>query len=529
MLKETKTSTLDILREKAEQLISADKNSNRSVQMMEVKRLFHELRVQQIELEMQNDELQNATNELELGRINFSNLFELAPISYFVISQTGITRNVNYAGIKLFDADKNSMVGKLFLLNIHPEDRDRFYIYFKQLFTSPDAQTCSIRLIKKNQDILNVQIDGIAVKDSTLNPNCYLTVTDFTAKQQAEQKLQEAKKTLEIALEASSAGIWEIDTVTGKIYFDDFCLALYGLEKGSFDGKYETLINGVYQNDRKNVDHDIRQAIIWEKEFNIRFRVSSYNQGLKYVQARAQVVTDQQQKKRFIGTFTDISDKMIMEMEASRIKEEQQQMILSAGLQAEENEKKRISEILHNGIGQMLYAVKLNINQLKNTEEKPSYDYLMQLLNQSIRDIRNISFELAPSILTDFGLAATLEDMAVRLSSNKLKVDTKVSHTCKSLPFQTQLNIFRMVQELVNNSIKHAQASNISVEVIKKAKKTFITVADNGIGFDTENSKEAPKGIGLSSIKNRLRLYKGTLTIESSPQTGTSVQASLKH
>lgn len=204
-------------------------------------------------------------------------------------------------------------------------------------------------------------------------------------------------------------------------------------------------------------------------------------------------------------------------------------MILAAGLQAEENEKKRISEVLHNGIAQMLYAVKLNIDQLKNTEEKPSYDHLMQLLNQSIRDVRNISFELAPSILTDFGLAATLEDMAFRLSSNNLKVGTKVSHTCKSLPFQTQLNIFRIVQELVNNSIKHAQASNISIDVNKKVKNTFITVADNGIGFETNNTAETPKGIGLSSIKNRLRLYIGTLNIESSPQTGTTVQISLKH
>lgn len=478
---------------------------------------------------MQNDELQNTTIELEHRRINFSNLFELAPISYFVTNQTGIIENVNSAGIKLFDADKNSLVGKPFLLSIYPEDRDKFYIYFKKLFVSATAHTCKIRLVNQNREILNVQIDGIAVQYSPINQSCYLTLTDFTAKQQAEQKLKEVNKTLEIALEALSTGIWEIDIVTGKIYFDDFCLALFGFEKGSFDGTYETLIDKVYQHDRKNVGHDIRQAIIREKEFDIRLRVNSYNQGLKYLQARAQVVTDQQQKIRFIGTFTDISDKMIMEMEASRIKEEQQQMILSAGLQAEENEKKRISEVLHNGIAQMLYAVKLNIDQLKNLKEEPSFDYLMQLLNQSIRDIRNISFELAPSILNDFGLAATLEDMSLRLSNNKLKVDTKVSHTSKSLPFQTQLNIFRIVQELVNNNIKHAQAGNISIEVTKKDRNTFITVADNGIGFDTKNSIKTPKGIGLSSIKNRLRLYEGTLNIESKPKFGSTITINLKH
>jgi PAS domain S-box-containing protein len=522
-------SMLDILREKAEQLLSASKNSNTDVEMMEVKRLFHELQIHQLELEMQNDELQNATVELERRRIDFSNLFELAPTGYFVTNQTSIIQNVNFAGTKLLGVDKGNLINKPFLLNIHQEDRDLFYVYFHKLFSNDNAQTCYLRLVKQNQEVLTVQIVGIATKSTAVNTICYLTVTDVSEKQKAEQKLKEANKTLEIALEASSTGIWEIDIITGKIYLDDFCHALYGFEKGGFDGNYDTLISRTYLHDRKNVDHDMRQAILQEKEFNIKFRVNVPNYGIKYVQARAQVVTDLHQKKRFIGTFIDISDKTMMEIEASRIKEEQQQMILSAGLQAEENEKKRISEILHNGIAQMLYAVKLNINQLKNTEEKPSFDHLMQLLNQSIRDVRNVSFELAPSILTDFGLAATLEDMAGRLSNSQLSVQTKVNHIAKSLPFQIQLNIFRIIQELVNNSIKHGKASLIQIEVNKKAKNTFIIVTDNGIGFEANKEDETPKGIGLSSIKNRLRLYKGTLTIESFPGAGTTVQISLRH
>ncbi len=528
MLK-NRNSTLDSLREKAEQLLLRDKNSNKQVKMMEVKRLFHELQVHQLELEMQNDELQNTTAQLEHQQINFSNLFELAPVGYFVTNQTGLTQNVNYAGLKLLDDDKSNQLGRPFILNIFQEDRDGFYRYFRKLFALPTVQSCRIRLINRNKQILNVQIDGLALLNSPTNPICYLTITDFTGKQEAEQKLKETYKTLEMALDASSTGIWEIDLVSGKIYLDDFCRKLFGFDQGNFDVKYETLFNRTLLNDRKNVEHDIRKAILEEKEFNIRFRVNVPDQDLKYVQARGQVVIDQYQKKRFIGIFTDISEKMASKMQASRAKEQQQQMILAAGLQAEENEKKRISEVLHNGIGQMLYGIKLSMGQIEKTSSSPIFDHMADLLDQSIKDIRNISFELAPSILTDYGLAATLEDMAARLSNPQLCVSTKVNNINEGLDFQLQLNIFRIIQELINNSIKHAYASKIAIEVTKKNKVILITVSDNGIGFEQDAETEVPKGIGLSSIKNRLRLYKGSLTIESKPNAGSTISISLKH
>ena len=500
MLKD-RNSALDSLREKAEQLLLTDKNSTKQVKMMEVKRLFHELQVHQLELEMQNDELQITTVALEHQQTNFSNLFELAPVGYFVTNQTGLIQNVNYAGLKLLDDDKSNLVGKPFILNIFQEDRDGFYIYFRKLFASPEAKSCDIRLTDRNKQILNVQIDGIALRNTPANPIYYLTITDFTAKQAAEQKLKETHQTLEMALDASLTGIWEIDIVSGKIYLDDFCLKLFGFGQGIFDGQYETLFSRILLQDRKSVEHEIRKAILEEKEFNIPFRVNVPNHDLRYIQARAHVVVDQYQKKRFIGTLTDISEKKIMEIQASRIKEQQQQMILAAGLQAEENEKKRISEGLHNGIAQMLYGIKLSMGQLEKPSSKPIFDHITDLLDQSIKDIRNISFELAPSILTDYGLAATLEDLAVRLSNPQLCISIKVNNINKTIDLQLQLNIFRIIQELINNSIKHAYASKIAVEVTKKSRIIWVTVSDNGIGFKQNAEAEAPKGIGLSSIK----------------------------
>jgi signal transduction histidine kinase len=523
-----KNNTLVLLRQKAEDLIAANKNGVSNSETLEVKRIFHELQLYQLEMEMQNDELQLTTIELEQQRIKFANLFDLAPIGYFVINQSAVILDVNHAGLNLLKYDKSFLLNKPLLLNIYQEDRDNFYKFIRQLFSSGITQTCQLRLTNSKKQVLNVQVEGIAISMQT-DAMCCLTVADLTHNIQAEIKLKEAQQRLQIAMNASLTGIWEIDVPSGKVFLDDFCCSLYGFEPGTFDEKYTTLLASIHPFDQKTVDFSIRQTIVEEKEFNIRFRSVLPNQQIKYIQARAQVVTQKEGKKRFIGTFTDISEKTGLELEAVRIKEQQQQMILAAGLQAEENEKKRISEVLHNGIAQMLYAIKLNIDQVKKSSAAPVFEQVTELLQQSIKDIRNISFELAPSILTDFGLGATLEDMAARLSNEQLHIITKVNHVSKNLEFQLQLNIFRIIQELVNNAIKHAFASEIIIEITQKTKTITITVADNGIGFKPQNNTEVPSGIGLSSIKNRLRLYRGTLHIEPQLQGGTIVTISLKH
>lgn len=522
-----KNSALQLLRQKAEDLFITDKNSTGGFPPTEVKRVMHELQLYHIELEMQNDELQQSTVELEIQRLKFQNLFELAPTGYIVTNKLGIIQDANFAALQLLRVEKVTVLQKPFLLNIHKDDLDIFYIFSRKLLLSPESLSCQIRLINSSKQVLNIKVEGIMLQPVIGDILCYLTLTDFTEKQQAEVNLKNAKTQLEFALNASLTGIWEIDIITGKMYLDKFCHTLYGMT--DFDGKYDTFLNKIHPNDRKNIDSHLRQSIVAEKPLYTKFRVVLPDQILKYVQARAQVIVDNENRKRFLGTFTDISEKTFLELETIKIKEENQQMILAAGLQAEENEKKRISEVLHDGIAQMLYAIKLNIDLVKKTTDLPVFDQVTELLNKSIKDIRNISFELAPSILTDFGLTSTLEDMAARLSNQQLSIQSHVININKNQDFQLQLNIFRMIQELVNNAIKHGTPTKINIEVVRKNKLILITVSDNGVGFEKPKHNSTPKGIGLSSIKNRLRLYKGNLTIEANPKGGTLVNISLKY
>jgi signal transduction histidine kinase len=185
---------------------------------------------------------------------------------------------------------------------------------------------------------------------------------------------------------------------------------------------------------------------------------------------------------------------------------------------------------LHDSVSQLLYAIQLKIDSLNLpiSEYNGTFQNINTLITEAIKETRNISFELAPSILTDFGLAITLEEMTKRLSTETLSIQTKVTGLKRRLRLEMETNIFRIIQELVNNAIKHAQATSITIELINRNKLIEIVVRDNGVGFDTRERRAYHKGSGLSSIKNRVSLFNGKMQVESRPGKGTTTTLLLK-
>jgi signal transduction histidine kinase len=249
----------------------------------------------------------------------------------------------------------------------------------------------------------------------------------------------------------------------------------------------------------------------------------SLTQGGKYTQARARGT----ESNEFIGIMIDFTEKRQLEKEATRLAEETEQLILSAAIAAEEKEKQRISEALHDGIAQQLYGLKLSLDAFKDTLGG-RYRHFDALLNNTIADVRNISFELTPAILVDFGLIETLKELAKRLSGSNLKISLNLSPCLKNLQTDIQLSIYRIVQELVNNSIRHGKAGHISIGIEINDGAVAVSVVENGAGFSAKNRKAHNSGTGLASIRNRLKLYDGTLKVISKLKKGTSVSIILK-
>lgn len=289
-----------------------------------------------------------------------------------------------------------------------------------------------------------------------------------------------------------------------------------------FKGSLKNLLEQVHPDDRENFEEQLRRSIITKNAFYQIFRSQFAGDELRYIQAKAKRIDAGSQ--RFIGTMTDITERIRLEEETHLLKEKQQQALMAAAIAGEEKEKRRISEALHNGVGQLLYGLKLNLERVRDSRPE-TYEKINKLLTQAILDTRNISHELAPSTLIEFGLKTAIEEMVDRLSDH-INFDLCVSDSALKTDSNLSLCIYRIIQELVNNSVRHGGANHIRIVVDCAADKIKIIVADNGCGFDTSSTGKF--GNGIAGIRNRLSLYSGSFQIESKPGKGTKVEVLLK-
>jgi len=236
----------------------------------------------------------------------------------------------------------------------------------------------------------------------------------------------------------------------------------------------------------------------------------------------------------FDATFTTLSDqdtlglallsmrdkiKMLQEREVRLVREK-----ASALLEGQENERKRFVRELHDGIGQLLTVIKLRLDAMeaKDREKQEEKQEVLDLVNNTIGEIRRISYNVMPSVLVDFGLEAGLRGLCDNVKKySRLNIDfTYIKETDKPLSFEVSVPVFRIVQEGLNNIIKHAKATDVYLDVLEQEEYLYLKLKDNGIGFRKEDVIKRG-GFGLTSMNERAKLLNGELHIESTPGEGT--------
>ena len=204
----------------------------------------------------------------------------------------------------------------------------------------------------------------------------------------------------------------------------------------------------------------------------------------------------------------------------------QQEARMNAVFQVQEEERRRIAKELHDGLGQTLSAIKLNYQSLSRKAIVPDYlsdfDKLEEMLDSANMEVRSISHQMMPKELEQFGLIAAAEGMLkMNLGNTPLKYSFEHYGFKDRIGNQTELALFRVLQELVNNVIKHSRADMLNVQIVRYESNVVLNVSDNGIGFDVD--KYEKRGIGLLNIASRIDGIKGHLHYESVPGEGTTV------
>jgi PAS domain S-box-containing protein len=224
-------------------------------------------------------------------------------------------------------------------------------------------------------------------------------------------------------------------------------------------------------------------------------------------------------KKALLCVARDISERKLMERE-----------ILSTIIQTEEKERGRIARDLHDGLGPLLSSLKLYVKVLGNTQKtKKSIEILKtsnEVIDESLQLIKEISNNLSPHVLNDFGLASAIQSFCKKMTLTKA-IDIKFDSNVYDQRFETnvELVLFRVLKELVNNTIKHALANRIEIFLIRTENLLSLIYSDDGTGFDIKRVLDNHiTGMGISNIINRIGSINGKLMFESQPEKGIQVK-----
>ncbi|MFT3947009.1 MAG: tetratricopeptide repeat protein [Agriterribacter sp.] len=282
------------------------------------------------------------------------------------------------------------------------------------------------------------------------------------------------------------------------------------LHQGMYEARYKTL--------EKETRIKLQQAVIRQKNI-LNYILAGSAIGLIILAGSGYRNYTQKQKLQL---------QRITELET-----EKKLAATEAVLKGEEQERTRLAKDLHDGLGGMLSGIKYSFQTMKGNlimtpENQQAFERSIDMLDSSIKEMRRVAHNMMPEALLKFGLDTALKDFCNDINQSGVLKITYQSNGLENTVIDqtTAITIYRIVQELVNNTIKHAGASSAIVQVDKSEKGITLTVEDNGKGFDTKILKYKG-GIGWSNIQSRIDYLKGKLDVQSEPGKGTSVLVEL--
>ncbi|MCU0469533.1 MAG: type IV pili methyl-accepting chemotaxis transducer N-terminal domain-containing protein [Arcicella sp.] len=201
-------------------------------------------------------------------------------------------------------------------------------------------------------------------------------------------------------------------------------------------------------------------------------------------------------------------------------------------MEGQENERRRLAADLHDGIGQMLTGLRLHSEKVKsfkfiNQKQEKSFDELQKLIQETIETTRTVSFNLAPSVLSDFGLVPAVRILTEQVSKiSDIKIELEAQKIAR-LPEGVETCLYRITQEAIHNAVKYAQASLIKIQIKENQGAILLQIADDGTGFDPRTKKKSLGGSGLKNMQARTELLDGTFKIQSKIGKGTTIKVEI--
>ncbi len=290
------------LRRRAEERMAEHARTAASQSISDTRRMIHELEFHQVELELQNEELRRAREELEA---NYDELYDFAPVGYFTLGCHGDIEKANLTGAGMLGQPRAWLLSRRFATFVSPESLPSFNDFLSRITGGYEKESCLVTLIKGGNTRVSAYIEATGVGPDS---SCRAVVVDITSAEQARSALREAEERLKLALAASGMGVWEWECDTGDFYWSPECLMIFGVD--CFCPTRETLAQLLHPDDALRVTSIVSQALAEGKEQSAECRIIRPNGEVVWIFARGQVQYDSDGKPlRLIGIAQDITER----------------------------------------------------------------------------------------------------------------------------------------------------------------------------------------------------------------------------
>lgn len=432
----------------------------------------------------------------------------------------------------IFGIPSNIYIGHVedFRRVVHPEDRGRVWKAIKEARESRSPYAAEFRILWSNGTVRWVAAKGQFYYSPGGDPVRMLGMAvDITERKDAEESLRRKEMELKEAQRLAGVGSWQWDPDTDRVVWSEELHRIAGRDPGLPAVSYKEHSQLYTGESWEQLRGAVETALQSGAPYELVLEMVRNDGAHRWVRARGEAQRDSTGRiAQLRGTLQDITERKLAEEALSSVN--------GRLIEAQESERARIARDLHDDIGQRLAMLAVAVAHVKRLlpetsadtavgEARRTMDALQNQTAEIIADVQALSHELHPPRLLHLGVVAAMRGFCEELSGQKsAEIDFRTDSVPGKVPPDVSLCLFRVLQEALHNAVRHSRVRHFDVQLRGTGNTVDLTVRDEGVGFDVDAANRGV-GLGLTSMKERLKLVGGELFIESQSTRGTTVVA----
>jgi PAS domain S-box-containing protein len=345
----------------------------------------------------------------------------------------------------------------------------------------------------------------------------------------ADSRIRISNERYLLATRATNDAIWDYNVVSDLLFHGEGYANIFGYRSVHSPQSISGWYSRIHEDDLEKVKTSFEDFMLsgTHKHWDAEYWFARADGNFVLVYHRGFLVFNQEGKVvRIVGSMQDITERKRLEKQVLKQELDRQKLVAQAVVDAQEKERAEIGKELHDNVNQILSTAKLYL-ELARSDEKERLNLISRSTENifnAINEIRAISRSLVPTSISDLGIIESINDLMENVRATK-KLNAEFYYTPgieTLINEKQQLMLFRIIQEQVNNVLKHAEATNLIIELMVDFSMVDLTISDNGKGFDKENNK-LKRGVGLANITSRTELFNGEVNLITAPGKGCTL------